>query len=349
MGPGFAKGRPKSVRAGLRDHRLCHSQRRESVTIKPIFAEGPSQTTRLVVAVVLSLMLLVVDHRFHHLEHLRSTLAFLTYPLHYVADLPFTATSWLNETASSRDKLLAENRDLRDKNLHLRAELQKYESLQAENMRLRDLVDSSFKVGDRVLVAELSSVDLDPYKQQVIINKGSASGAFEGQPVLDAHAVMGQVINVTPFSSTVLLITDTSHALPVQVLRNGLRTIAVGTGRISELKLPYLPTNSDIVEGDLLVTSGLGGKFPPGYPVATVTRIDRSPDAPFSSVLAQPRAHLDRSREVLLVWTVPNQLPVTPREPEPAVETDPAPEPAAETESATEPAAEPATPRESET
>jgi rod shape-determining protein MreC len=262
-----------------------------------------------VAAVLLSLILLALDHRFHHLQQLRSTLAFLVYPLHFLADLPFTASAWLSETTSSRETLLAQNRQLRDENLRLRGELQKYESLQAENMRLRDLVDSSFKVGDRVLVAELSSVDLDPYKQQVIINKGAASGVFEGQPVLDAHAVMGQVINVTPLSSTVLLITDTSHALPVQVLRNGLRTIAVGTGRIDELKLPYLPTNSDIVEGDLLVTSGLGGKFPPGYPVATVTRIDRSPDAPFSSVLAQPRAHLDRSREVLLVWTVPFQVP----------------------------------------
>lgn len=269
-------------------------------------------------AVLLSLALLVLDHRFHHLQQLRSTLAFVTYPLHYLADLPFTASAWLSETASSRKALLEQNTRLREENLRLKVELQKYESLQAENMRLRDLVDSSFKVGDRVLVAELSSVDLDPYKQQVIINKGGVSGVFEGQPVLDAHAVMGQVINVTPLSSTVLLITDTSHALPVQVLRNGLRTIAVGTGRIDELKLPYLPTNSDIVEGDLLVTSGLGGKFPPGYPVATVTRIDRSPDAPFSSVVAQPRAHLDRSREVLLVWTVPNQVPV-PRE-EPVVE-----------------------------
>jgi rod shape-determining protein MreC len=276
-----------------------------------------------VVAVILSLILLVVDHRFHHLQQLRSALAFLTYPLHYLADLPFTASRWLAETTSSRQALMSQNRELRNQILHLRAELQKYESLQAENMRLRDLVDSSFKVGDRVLVAELSAVDLDPYKQQVIINKGAASGAFEGQPVLDAHAVMGQVINVTPFSSTVLLITDTSHALPVQVLRNGLRTIAVGSGRISELKLPYLPTNSDIVEGDLLVTSGLGGKFPPGYPVATVTKIDRSPDAPFSDVLAQPRAHLDRSREVLLVWTVPNQLPVMPREPEATTEAAP--------------------------
>ena len=266
-------------------------------------------------AVILSLALLVLDHRYHHLQQLRSTLAFLTYPLHYLADLPFTASRWVSETTSSRETLFEQNRELREQNLRLRAELQKYESLQAENMRLRDLVDSSFKIGDRVLVAELSSVDLDPYKQQVIINKGSASGTFEGQPVLDAHAVMGQVISVTPFTSTVLLITDTSHALPVQVLRNGLRTIALGTGRVDELKLPYLPTNSDIVEGDLLVTSGLGGKFPPGYPVATVTRIDRSPDAPFSEVLAEPRAHLDRSREVLLVWTVPNQLPVSPREP----------------------------------
>lgn len=307
--------------AGCGAARRCprHLPRTETPAIKPIFAQGPSQTTRLVAAVLLSIALLVLDHRFHHLEQLRSTLAFLTYPLHFVADLPFTASRWLQETTSTREQLQGENRELREQNLRLLAELQKYESLQAENMRLRDLLDSSFKIGDRVLVAELSSVDLDPYKQQVIINKGSASGVFPGQPVLDAQAVMGQVISTTPFSSTVLLITDTSHALPVQVLRNGLRTIAVGTGRIDELKLPYLPTNSDIVEGDLLVTSGLGGKFPPGYPVAAVTRIDRSPDEPFSSVQAEPRAHLDRSREVLLVWTVPSALP---RNVEPAGQTE---------------------------
>ena len=263
------------------------------------------------VAIILSLTLLVLDHRYHHLQQLRSALAFVTYPLHYLADLPFTASRWFSETTSSRKTLFAQNTTLREQNLRLRAELQKYQSLQAENMRLRDLVDSSFKVGDRVLVAELSSVDLDPYKQQVVIKKGAISGVFEGQPVLDALAVMGQVTSVTPLSSTVLLITDTSHALPVQVLRNGLRTIALGTGHIDELKLPYLPTNSDIVEGDLLVTSGLGGKFPPGYPVATVTRIDRSPDAPFSNIIAEPSAHLDRSREVLLVWTIPSQLPAT--------------------------------------
>ncbi len=273
-------------------------------------------------------MLLVLDHRFQHLERLRSTLAFVTYPLHFLAALPFTTTHWLSETTSTRGDLIQENRDLRAENLKLLANLQKYESLQAENMRLRDLLDSSFKVGDRVLVAELNSVDLDPYKQQVVVNKGSTSGIFRGQPVLDARAVMGQVAHVTPFSSTVLLITDSSHALPVQVMRNGLRTIAVGTGRIDELKLPYLPTNSDIVEGDLLVTSGLGGKFPPGYPVATVTGIDQSPDAPFSDVRAKPRAHLDRSREVLLVWTIPAELPLggtaSPSAAEPTPEESPA-------------------------
>jgi rod shape-determining protein MreC len=224
---------------------------------------------------------------------------------------------------ATRESLIEQNRELREQNLRLRAELQRYEALKAENMRLRDLVDSSFKIGDRVLVAELSSVDLDPYKQQVMINKGSASGVFVGQPVLDAHAVMGQVTAVTPLSSTVVLITDSSHALPVQVLRNGLRTIALGSGRVDELRLPYLPTDSDIVEGDLLVTSGLGGKFPPGYPVATVVRIDRSPDAPFAEVLARPRAHLDRSREILLVWTVPSTLPVRIPDADPAAAAPP--------------------------
>jgi rod shape-determining protein MreC len=294
-----------------------------------------------VVAVVLSLILLMLDHRYHHLQQLRSALAFVTYPLHYLADLPFTASRWLSEATSTRAQLQADNHELRRENLRLRAELQKFEALQAENMRLRDLVDSSFKVGDRVLVAELSSVDLDPYKQQVIINKGAISGVFEGQPVLDANAVMGQVTSVTPLLSTVLLITDTSHALPVQVLRNGLRTIALGTGRIDELRLPYLPTNSDIREGDLLVTSGLGGKFPPGYPVAKVTRIDRSPDAPFSTIIAEPSAHLDRSREVLLVWTVPNQLS-TGEGPLPAPAAPPADAPGELPREADDDAAEPA-------
>lgn len=259
-------------------------------------------------AVTLSVLLMLLDHRFPHFQQARNALALLTYPLHFLADLPVTASLWFNEVTASRQHLLDNNRELRNNNLKLQAELQKYQALQAENMRLRNLLDSSLKLGDRVLVAELVAVDLDPYKQQVVINKGAASGTFEGQAVLDANAVMGQIIQTTPFSSTVLLITDASHAVPVQVLRNGLRTIAIGSGRINELALPYLPTNSDIRVGDSLVTSGLGGKFPAGYPVATVTHVNRSPDNAFSEIKAEPTAHLDRSREVLLVWPVGREI-----------------------------------------
>ncbi len=141
-----------------------------------------------------------------------------------------------------------------------------------------------------------------------MINKGSSSGVFVGQPVLDAKAVMGQVVRVTPGSATVLLITDSAHALPVQVNRNGLRTIAEGTGFVNRLQLPHLPNNADIREGDLLVTSGLGGHFPPGYPVAEVTEVKREPGKPFSTIIAAPSAHLERTREVLLVWTLTPEL-----------------------------------------
>jgi rod shape-determining protein MreC len=247
---------------------------------------------------------MVVDHRYQHLGQVRTTLAFVVYPLHYLADLPATASLQIRQWSTSRETLVQNNKQLHKENLKLHAELQKYEALEAENLRLRNLLDSSLKIGDRVLIAELSTVDLDPYRQQVVVNKGSASGVFNGQPVLDADAVMGQITETRPFSSTVLLITDASHSTPVQVLRNGLRTLAVGSGHINKLDLPYLPTDSDIEVGDLLVTSGLGGKFPPGYPVATVTHIDRSPNGSFAKITAQPAAHLDRSREVLLIWRI---------------------------------------------
>jgi rod shape-determining protein MreC len=257
---------------------------------------------------ILSLALAVIDHRFHHLESVRSMLAVVTYPVQYLADLPVSAGRWIGGALASRRNLQQENVQLRLENLQLHARLQQFEALEAENMRLRDLVESSFKIGDRVLIAELLAVDLDPYKQQVVVNQGSLAGVFVGQPVLDANAVMGQVTQVTPLTSTVLLITDASHALPVQINRNGLRTIAFGTGRIHELELPHLPHNADIREHDLLVTSGLAGRFPPGYPVARVTDINREPGEPFATVIATPSAHLERSREVLLVWTLTSPL-----------------------------------------
>ncbi|BAO43210.1 cell shape-determining protein MreC [Thiolapillus brandeum] len=260
---------------------------------------------------ILSILLMVLDHRFHQTETLRSTLTVLTYPIQFLAEVPSNMGRWITETLQSRTDLQKSNQQLLHENLKLRAELQQIAALQAENERLRDLLGSAYKIGNRVLVAELSAMDLDPFRQQVVINKGSRSGVFEGQAVLDAHAVMGQVTHVSPMTATVLLITDVEHALPVQVLRNGLRTIAVGSGRINRLELPYLPNNADIHNDDLLVTSGLGGKFPPGYPVARIVEVQRQPGKPFATVVAQPLAQLDRTREVLLVWeiSVPPQFP----------------------------------------
>ncbi len=268
----------------------------------------------MVVAVVVSLLTMVVDHRENHLKSVRSTLSVIVAPLHQIASLPASSNQWLSEHFSSRQLLQEENRALRKLNLKLKGQQQKLEALETENMRLRDLLDSSLKIGDQILIAELIAIDLDPYKQQVIINRGDNAGVFEGQAVLDANAVLGQVVRVDPFSSTVLMITDPSHALPIEVNRNGLRTIAMGTGRINELELPHLPNNADIQVGDLLVTSGLGGHFPPGYPVAEVTQVINNPGHPFARILAKPSANLERAHEVLLVrsLTLPPQATAAP-------------------------------------
>jgi rod shape-determining protein MreC len=251
---------------------------------------------------------MVADHRFDHLERVRSTLSTLAYPLHVLVDVPAGFIRATQEGLTTRAELRATNAALSRENLLLNARLQQFESLEAENMRLRDLLGSSFKIGERVLIAEILSVDLTPSRQQVLLNKGTRSGVFVGQPVLDANAVMGQVVRTSPFSSVVLLITDSEHALPVEVNRNGLRSVAAGTGVGQELELLYIPKNADIQAGDLLVTSGMGERFPPGYPVARVTTVRQDPDNPFTTVLAEPTARLDRSREVLLVWTLDPQM-----------------------------------------
>lgn len=251
---------------------------------------------------MVSLALMVMDHRQNHLEGIRALLSVAIYPLQMIVNLPRSGGEWIAETFATRRMLQQSNTALHKENLLLRAEQQKLESLKMENMRLRNLVDSAFKLGERVLIAELIAVDLDPYRHQVLINKGSTSEVFEGQPALDAYAVMGQVTHVTPFTATVLLITDASHGLPVQVNRNGLRTIALGTGHIDRLELSHLPNNADIMVGDQLVTSGLGGRFPPGYPVAEVTSVTPNPGQPFASVLARPISKLEQARETMLVW-----------------------------------------------
>jgi rod shape-determining protein MreC len=255
-----------------------------------------------VLLVTLSIALMMMDHRQNHIDSLRAGLSVLVYPLQLTIEMPRAVSEWFRESLATRRQLQEENVSLRTQLLMLKARGQKLQALETENIRLRELLDSSFKIGERVLVAELMSVDLDPYNHQVLINKGELDKIYPGQPILDADGVMGQVVHVGPYTSTAVLITDTSHALPVQVNRNGIRTIALGSGTIDRLELPYIPNNADIQPGDLLVTSGLGGRFPPGYPVAIVQFVQHDPGRSFAAVIATPSAKLNRSREILLVW-----------------------------------------------
>ncbi|MBL1141815.1 MAG: rod shape-determining protein MreC [Proteobacteria bacterium] len=271
-----------------------------------LFQRSSSVNVRFAVFIILSIILMVVDHHQSHLKIIRSALSTLVYPLQYVVNLPIQATEWVSVSLVTHNKLLNENDRLKREHLLLSSKLQRFEILESENRRLRELLESSFRLNDKVLVAELIAVELQPFRRQIIINKGQREGAYDGQPIVDAAGIMGQIIHVTPFSSTVLLVTDPNHALPVQVNRNGLRAIAVGTGQEDKLLLENLPNNSDIRVGDLIISSGLGRRFPSGYPVGQIEQISRDPGEAFAKVVIKPSAQLSKSREVLMVWPYEN-------------------------------------------
>ena len=252
--------------------------------------------------VFFSIALMTVDHRMHYLDSVRTALSIATYPIQYLVSFPTSAGNWLGDSVKSREELLEENEKIHTKNVFLQAQMQKFVSLEIENMRLRTLLAASNRLTDRVLTAELLSVDLDPFSHQVMINKGTRHDVYKGQPILDAEGVYGQVVQVSPLSSTVVLLTDPGHALPVQLNRSSVRAMAQGTGSVDKLNLLHVPNNADINVDDLLVTSGLGGVFPAGYPVAVVTMVQLDSSQPFATVEARPLALIDRSREVLLVW-----------------------------------------------
>jgi rod shape-determining protein MreC len=260
-----------------------------------------------VILILVSVAMMAVDHRQKHLEGIRAGISVLVYPLQYLVNLPVTASSWLGESFSSRGTLLEENARLKLQQTLFKAQLQKLAAIEEENRRLRELLQSPKRVSEHVLIGELLAVSLEPFTRQILVNKGSNDRVYVGQPLVDADGVMGQVIHVGPFASTAMLITDANHALPVQVNRNGLRAIVVGTGATDQVDIPYLPISADILAGDLLVTSGLDGRFPPDYPVATVTKVEKDPTQPYAVISAMPIARLERSREVLLVW--PANLP----------------------------------------
>lgn len=269
---------------------------------RPLLLRGPSPGSRFLLLWVVCILLMVLDHQQNQTQNVRAALSVATYPLQALVNLPFTVGSWVSQSLSSRNALLSENEALRSQILQQQFQLQKLDALQVENTRLREMMRSAAEVAERILVAEIRSVDLDPYRHRLVINKGSRDGAYTGQAILDAYGVIGQITSAEPLSSQAILITDPSHATPIEINRNGIRTVALGSGDARVLNLPFLPNSTDIQVGDLLVTSGLGGQFPPGYPVGVVSEVLRDSGKNFATVRARPSAQLDRGRQVLLVW-----------------------------------------------
>ena len=266
----------------------------------------PSPGPRLVILCIVSIGLMALDNQNQTMQTVRSVLGTIAYPIRVLIDAPASIGRWLSEGVSTRGTLLTENRELNERILVQDARLQRLAALEAENARLRALLDSTAKVGDRVLVAEIMSVDMNPFRHKIVVNKGGSDEVYVGQALIDAQGVIGQVTRAQLYSAEALLITDVDHALPVELLRNQLRTIAVGTGDLEKLSLPFLPRNADVIEGDLLVTSGLGGTFPPGYPVGVISEVTGDSGQPFLTITAVPSAALNRIREVLLIWPAPS-------------------------------------------
>jgi rod shape-determining protein MreC len=274
---------------------------------------------------LLAVVLMAMDQRGHYVPRMRSAIEYLVEPVYHVVEWPLDATRNLFTQFQSRRSLRHENDRLRMQLLSQEAAIQRLSALAEENKRLRSLFEGARGQEFEYRFAELLQVDLDPFSHQVLIDRGSSDGVVVGQAVIDGAGVMGQVEDVHLHFSTVRLISDPNHALPVQINRTGLRTVAFGTGQTGFLSMPSVPREADVRQGDLIVTSGLGDRFPGGYPVARVSGIDREEGLTFAQVQAQPLAALDRGREVLLIST-----------PEP--ELVPAPEPAGDEPAEDEPA-----------
>jgi rod shape-determining protein MreC len=275
--------------------------------------EASGRTTGLLLRCVLysllALGLIIFDKRYDHVGQIRRFLSVVAYPVQVAVASPFEGWDWFRESVSSRETLRADKAKLEAELRLANFRLQRYEALEAESQRLRALRDNTADVTNRFVVGNIMDLDIDAFRERVLVDKGARDGVFVGQAVLDAGGVFGQVARVEELTSEVILVSDAAHAIPVQVNRNGLRTIAVGTGDMSRLKLPYLSTSADVIAGDLLVTSGLGGGFPAGYPVGTVAEVKRDPAQSLAEVEVRPAAALDRSREVMFVWLKPDAAP----------------------------------------
>ncbi|WP_345854396.1 rod shape-determining protein MreC [Shewanella algae] len=267
--------------------------------MKPIFVRGISNQFRLTLAVLMSVILLVANDR---LEPARQSLASLLSPLQYLANVPGELLDWSAQSLATRDMLEQQNKELLRQQLLMSERLQRFEHLRQENQRLRELLGSPVHMDSRKMVAEVMEVASDPFHHYVVINHGSRNGVFVGQPVVDAQGVVGQVVQVSELTARVLLLSDPKHGLPVRITRNDVRLIANGIGELDEIELRHVAKSTDIKVGDLLVTSGLGNRFPEGYPVARVISVSRDDGQSYLKVTAQPLAALDRIRYLLLIW-----------------------------------------------
>jgi rod shape-determining protein MreC len=269
---------------------------------RPLQGRGGSPGFRFALYFIVSIAIMILDQRFDWLERAHYVMQAATYPIERAVSSPVAAWRWTQKSFATRDSLEAENQRLRNQLRELEVRSMRYDALAQENAALIGLRNSLPPVARRWLAAEIVNIELDSLRQRVLIDRGSSNGVVAGQAVLDDRGVVGQTMHVGPWSAEVILITDPEHALPVQIERTGLRTIAVGAGDSTSLALPYLPANADVHVGDVLVTSGLGGVFPPGYPVAKVTEVHKDAVQPLAHVRAAPFAHLDTDSEVMLIW-----------------------------------------------
>ncbi|MBF7073704.1 rod shape-determining protein MreC [Glaciecola sp. MH2013] len=267
-----------------------------------VFARGPSLPVRLAIVLVLSLAAMLIDTKVENFAAARTYLNSMVSPLQYIANLPGEMMSWGAERFSSRQKLLADNKELTNRIALMNEQLQRFKILQQENNDLRKLLDAPVRDSVHKMITELMAVDTNPYSHQIVINKGAIDGVYLNQSVLDDNGIVGQVSEVGSTNSRVLLISDVTHAIPIRIERNNVRFIALGDGRLDSLKLQHVPHSADIQEGDVLVSSGLGDVFPEGYPVGVIEEIGRDESRPFADVRARPLAMLDRLKYLLLLW-----------------------------------------------
>jgi len=281
------------------------------------------------------------DRKGGWLDTARYGLQAAVYPLQLAVNSPSAAWRWMKESFTTREALQKEVDALRNQLRDQQLMTLRQAALESENATLRGLTTAMPEVVEKRLIGEVINVEVSTLRQRLLVNRGGNSGVYKAQPVITGEGVLGQVYRIGPFSSEIILITDSEHALPVQVLRSGVRSIALGTGRATALELPYVPQNYDVKVGDVLVTSGLDGVFPYGLPVGRITKVDRDPTQPLAQIFAAPLAKIESDREVLFIWARPGH-PAAPASPEVlAVE---APKPAAPVKPAPRPARKPVTP-----